>query len=274
MDYTNRGSSPYHEACGLWIRDFGGNSIHVTGKDANKINSNWPIMRRELKEHETCKPTVLQSGTLFSAFELPLETFGATFLGNATVHPLVTDRACSNHNVVVRVQECIRPGCSYVVGMCSICNPATSEELQFRDWFRMLVLAETRLNPPPPDLLVDVDVAVEHADQITSTFDAELRNVSLTDEWDSGGRDVFQNGVQYFTARQAPIEFALPAFPCKSTNPHKTNGILPDRAEEMALIRLHDFCHTVEKMYEPGAKILIISDGHVFADCSKSDHVS
>ncbi|KAJ5107931.1 hypothetical protein N7456_004606 [Penicillium angulare] len=59
----------------------------------------------------------------------------------------------------------------------------------------------------------------------------------------------------------------LPAFPCKSSNLEKVAGVLPDRGEELALRRLYSVLRQIESIYEPGAKLCIISDGHVFSDC-------
>ena len=82
------------------------------------------------------------------------------------------------------------------------------------------------------------------------------------------GREFFVNTVFGFVSRGVPVECCLPAFPCKSPNPTKVGGTRPDRAEGIALRVLRNFLNEVKKVYEPGAKLLIISDGHVFSDCS------
>lgn len=63
-----------------------------------------------------------------------------------------------------------------------------------------------------------------------------------------------------------PILFTLPGFPCKSPNPAKVLGHLPDEGERRSLRFLDDLCTRVAEVYPPGAHILICSDGHVFAD--------
>lgn len=63
-----------------------------------------------------------------------------------------------------------------------------------------------------------------------------------------------------------PILFTLPGFPCKSPNPAKVLGHLPDEGERRSLRFLDDLCTRVAEVYPPGARILICSDGHVFAD--------
>ncbi|KAL2260199.1 hypothetical protein VTK26DRAFT_5873 [Humicola hyalothermophila] len=103
--------------------------------------------------------------------------------------------------------------------------------------------------------------------QIVDLFDSFLRYHGKDDKWAHIGREYFAERVQHFTAQGAAVEFCLPAFPCKSSNRDKVTGPDPDRGEEIALERLHDFVEAVEKVYEPGVKLWIISDGHVFSDC-------
>ena len=69
-----------------------------------------------------------------------------------------------------------------------------------------------------------------------------------------------------FVADGEPVVLTLPAFPCKSPNPEKVLGHLPDMGERVALRFLHELCTRIETVYAPGAKVLICSDGHVFAD--------
>lgn len=69
-----------------------------------------------------------------------------------------------------------------------------------------------------------------------------------------------------FVREGDPILFTLPGFPCKSPNPGKVLGHLPDEGERLSLRFLEQLSAQVEKVYAPGARILICSDGHVFAD--------
>lgn len=64
----------------------------------------------------------------------------------------------------------------------------------------------------------------------------------------------------------APIVFTLPGFPCKSPNPAKVLGHLPDRGERLSLTFLNTLCGEIERIYPPGARVIICSDGHVFGD--------
>ncbi|MEV6973123.1 isocyanide synthase family protein [Kitasatospora sp. NPDC093806] len=63
-----------------------------------------------------------------------------------------------------------------------------------------------------------------------------------------------------------PILFTLPGFPCKSPNTAKVLGHLPDEGERLSLTFLNRLAEEIGKLYEPGAQILICSDGHIFGD--------
>lgn len=67
-------------------------------------------------------------------------------------------------------------------------------------------------------------------------------------------------------ARQEAIVFVLPAFPAKSPNPAKVLGPLPDMAEECSLEMLDGLCDRIRRIYAPGARIVLCSDGRVFSD--------
>lgn len=66
--------------------------------------------------------------------------------------------------------------------------------------------------------------------------------------------------------RGEPVTFVLPAFPGKSPNTAKVFGPLPDMAERCALEFLQYLCDRVKRYYEPGARIVLCSDGRVFSD--------
>ncbi len=64
----------------------------------------------------------------------------------------------------------------------------------------------------------------------------------------------------------SPIELVLPAFPAKSPSPTKVLGKLPDMAERVALRSLQTLCEELGEAHPPGVRILLCSDGLVFAD--------
>lgn len=66
-------------------------------------------------------------------------------------------------------------------------------------------------------------------------------------------------------SRAEPILMCLPAFPFKSPNASsKVLGTLPDKAEEFALAHLNGLCAAIAHIYNPGARLMIISDGLVY----------
>ncbi|MGH3984519.1 MAG: L-tyrosine/L-tryptophan isonitrile synthase family protein [Pseudonocardiaceae bacterium] len=75
-----------------------------------------------------------------------------------------------------------------------------------------------------------------------------------------------QERVARFVSRHAPVDFALPAFPGKSPNKSKVIGVAPDMAEQRSLDFLHKLCDRIQRIYTPGAHVIICSDGHVFSD--------
>ncbi len=72
--------------------------------------------------------------------------------------------------------------------------------------------------------------------------------------------------IEKTVALGEPLTLILPAFPAKSPNRRKTLGPLPDLAEKHALENLSLLCQRIREIYPPGAKIVICSDGRVFAD--------
>ncbi|KAF2650414.1 hypothetical protein K491DRAFT_707568 [Lophiostoma macrostomum CBS 122681] len=83
----------------------------------------------------------------------------------------------------------------------------------------------------------------------------------------AAGTSNFLSIIDSFVISGSPVEACLPAFPFKSTNRvYKVLGTVPDKAEELALERLNFLCIQVGKIYPPGAKITIISDGITYND--------
>lgn len=72
--------------------------------------------------------------------------------------------------------------------------------------------------------------------------------------------------IAEFVREGEPIVFTLPGFPCKSPNPGKVLGHLPDQGERLSLRFLQSLCADIERAYPPGARVVICSDGHVFGD--------
>ncbi|WQF89193.1 Putative isocyanide synthase/Spore wall maturation protein DIT1 [Colletotrichum destructivum] len=81
------------------------------------------------------------------------------------------------------------------------------------------------------------------------------------------GRQVFSPHVLRHVAEGRRIPMVLPAFPAKSINcVDKVFGPQPDLGEELALDRLNDLCSQIQRVYKPGATVLIATDGACYND--------
>lgn len=136
----------------------------------------------------------------------------------------------------------------------------------FDRWFIKLLLTNSNLFHIP-ELF---NTEMKHLDEdIANIFTELLKYTTDGDQWNAGGKDLFKRTVRSFIARNETIEAVLPAFPCKSSNGDKVVNWMPDKGEELALLRLVNFTKAVKMVYPPGIIVWIVSDGHVFSDCSK-----
>jgi len=102
-------------------------------------------------------------------------------------------------------------------------------------------------------------------------FEYALNKFNDTMERLAADRSKFLSVIDQFVIAEAQIELCLPAFPFKSANKvYKVLGILPDKAEELALQRLNTMCIRIGDVYAPGAKLTIISDGLVYNGLCRS----
>lgn len=72
--------------------------------------------------------------------------------------------------------------------------------------------------------------------------------------------------IQQAICDERMLTLILPAFPAKSANRQKTLSAKPDRGEIMGLTQLNQLCQNMQKIYQPGVKLIICSDGRVFND--------
>ena len=112
----------------------------------------------------------------------------------------------------------------------------------------------------------DTMVARETSTQILSIiFEYALNKFNDSRERLYVGMPNFLPVIDQFVIAGTRVEMCLPAFPFKSANKvYKVFGILPDKAEELALERLNTMCRRIRDIYAPGAKLTIISDGLVY----------
>ncbi|MCJ1314532.1 hypothetical protein MMC25_008214 [Agyrium rufum] len=86
------------------------------------------------------------------------------------------------------------------------------------------------------------------------------------DKWIEGTAN-FLKVIEKYVKVGSMVHMCLPAFPFKSKNQvTKCLGILPDEAEVAALTRLNSMCEEIGRIWAPGARLLIISDGLVYND--------
>ncbi|KAM0248012.1 hypothetical protein ACHAQJ_009647 [Trichoderma viride] len=114
--------------------------------------------------------------------------------------------------------------------------------------------------------------ATQEATEISSKILSIIFEYALNkfdDSMDRLGAGIpkFLTVIDQFVMAKKQVQMCLPAFPFKSANKqYKVLGILPDKAEEIALERLNTMCVRIGEVYAPGAKLVIISDGLVYND--------
>lgn len=248
----NYGSSVYHHVAGIYQRDSSGRLLVAEGRYADQIRLLWPEISEVALKGETAERIELLSGkTVSSTYStLPLNILGQ-----------------SGKTQTFQIHELQESGSS-VRGLITS-EPSSSLQSDFFNWATTFLLLEARLLTTGfSSDLINLE-ALKIAEQVADLFES-IKNTSQDDKWSTEGRQYFIDRVYSFTKDSKQIEFCLPAFPCKSSNLEKVAGVSPDAAEYLALSHLHRFVEQVSKIYTPGATLWIISDGHVFSDCSES----
>lgn len=246
--------SIYHRFCAAFARTHSGELISCTGPLADELRSHWSEISVAVAG-STLPPSHARATERRPHQPPSLPPTAKSRLQLTTVH----------RGEELTVYES-REGSGDGVVMGVILRPAHATDTQSDDVLAALLLSNISLftSAPSQHNAHDLTNAIVHL------FETRLRYVTAHDKWRShGGRDLFFKRVLDFVQRGAQLEFCLPAFPCKSSNPEKVSGLMPDRGEQVALEYLDSFLEALERMYEPGAKLYIVSDGHVFSDCSK-----
>lgn len=222
MEFSNIGASIYHNIQAVYSRDQEGRLLRMIGAGKRDFENSWEIIRNALlKSDQENWP---------SHIPLSIDSTKFTF------------------------SEKQRPGENEILG---IIQHASLADQPFHQSFISLLLSQMSLHlTKSPPIKDSIQVQTE---RIVRLFDDRLRHISINDQWDFDGREYFQKRVYHYTSRNQPVEFCLPAFPCKSSNQDKVMGTMPDRGEEMGLLKLHGFAREIKKIYPPGAKIWIIS---------------
>lgn len=234
--------SLYDRTLFCYMRTCRGELVRAFGKHAGDATSIWPAIQSPLLPHE--------DNDLYR--RLPCIAI--------------------NEEKTVDIYELRSEDRARIAGL--VLQSSTVESTQdFDSFFAHLLLTSIGNQPDTPETLSAADH--KHSSSIAKALvdlcNAELLFHPSNSQWHNGGRDYLLRQISFFTSRGLPIQMALPAFPCKSSNLQKVEGRTPDRGEELALRRLYQVLGQIEAMYSPGASIYIVSDGHVFSDCSKRD---
>ncbi|KAI1454713.1 Pyoverdine/dityrosine biosynthesis protein-domain-containing protein [Annulohypoxylon moriforme] len=243
MEIPHDGESIYYRYQATYVRNWAGCLIYSTGPEANRTQENWSSISAVL---ETC--------------DLP-----------TTNHPQFHHVKLAGDFQGKELYEFRRASTTISIGIVlnDVVDHPTSKR-DFETFFCQLLLREANLavTPEPVNLSsITSSQYYQATEQIVYLFDKFLRYQGEDDKWVESGRAYFTERVGHFTSQGRRIELCLPAFPCKSSNVDKVTGKDPDRGELLSLERLHSFVEAVEKIYDVGAKLWIISDGHVFSDC-------
>ncbi len=276
MDFTNKGDSVYHEVQAVYARSIDGRLLHIA-KDVDQRTGNaWPQIWEHLHTHlvHIDSPLLQDAGSATSTWSPPMSTAWveewvdpwASYENNSDDGSM-PDSAWYKPSLTIKEHR--RPSENQIIGIISWTPYKSSNMIdeKFRDWFTSLIVSETWLGLAEVPQTSDGDEDRRYCHAITDIFEDKLRNISTDDQWHNGGRTYFENRIHFHTARMVRIEACLPAFPCKSSNPDKVAGAEPDQSEELALRRMAEFAEDVGKVYPPGIKVSIISDGQVFSDC-------
>ncbi len=249
----NYGSSVYHHVAGIYQRDSSGRLLVAEGRYADQIRLLWPEISEVALKGETTERVELLSGKTVSS-------------AHSTLPLSIPDH--SGKTQPFQIHELQEPDSNAVRGLITS-EPSSSLQSDFFNWATTFLLLEARLLTTGfSSDLINLE-ALKIAEQVADLFES-IKNTSQDDKWTTEGRQYFIDKVYSFTKDNKRIELCLPAFPCKSSNLEKVTGVSPDAAEYLALSHLHSFVEQVSKIYTPGATLWIISDGHVFSDCSES----
>lgn len=267
MAPLNTGTSVYHRIQAMYWRSAEGSLVAVEGRCANQVQKSWVTIWENLShslQTSACKQVISNEEVVTTTLRCPcLEVSDCTH--------------CTGSHTL-RVRELPNRKQSLTFGLIINVEGATDiANADLHNWAEIFFLLETRCQPFP-DISSNRSNSdlVLLAERIADLFDTTLRNVPAADEWlqhagtsNGSGRAYFANRVFGFVSQNKPIEFGLPAFPCKSPNARKVGGVAPDAAEFLALGVLRNFLAEIAAVYSPGAVLWIISDGHVFSDCSE-----
>ena len=105
---------------------------------------------------------------------------------------------------------------------------------------------------------------------VLKAFELFKMKPTPNDQYGEVGRLALVNQLLQPMHVNSPIEVVMMGYPMKSPNNRdKVLGTLPDLAEEVSFQNFAKFSEEIKKVYSPGVKISIVSDGYVFNDILK-----
>ncbi|KAF6841590.1 pyoverdine dityrosine biosynthesis protein [Colletotrichum plurivorum] len=242
MEFSNDGNSIFHRFQAAFAHDGQGQLVYCSGPQRARVQEHWASVKQRLPSQAETAP----SETLFGSADLDGDLQGMR------LYEMRSPKSANTSGIILDASA-----------------PQPILSTQFEEFFAQLLLDQADFAIRDAELMKvpSSNSVVAVTDRIVNLFDSFLRYQGKDDQWEACGRAYFFDRVRHFTSQQATIELCLPAFPCKSSNTNKVLGKAPDRGEQLALERLHSFVESIEDIYMPGAKLWIISDGHVFSDC-------
>jgi pyoverdine/dityrosine biosynthesis protein Dit1 len=115
-----------------------------------------------------------------------------------------------------------------------------------------------------------MELSSENLEDINLAITTAFKELSKLSNHDQEIQDYYQipimKKIEAQMLKKKTLQFLLPAFPAKSPSPQKTAGIHPDLGEVLALNNLNEMCKKISNLYEPGAEVIICSDGRIFSD--------
>ncbi|KAF1848412.1 uncharacterized protein K460DRAFT_240249, partial [Cucurbitaria berberidis CBS 394.84] len=263
MPPLNKAVSTYHCIQAMYWRNSRGELLAVEGSNSKSLPEIWAQL----------KDIVCSTEGLWTSLRLPSGKQIKTLHITADIPALLNIRSnfppSFQHEAInTQVSEIEHDNGKFLGLLTS--RPKSVKADGFTIWAERFVLLETEFQPFAHISASSTPWAAKHRETcatIATIFERTLKNVSKDDQWHVCGKDVFLNRIYGYVDKNLPIQLALPAFPCKSPNPNKVGGIMPDLAEHIAMDVLHDFVKEVNTVYEPGATMWVINDGHVFSDC-------
>lgn len=255
------GSSTFHQTLAIYTRDSNGNLLSIFGSYSQAIKDSWQsYWQNVLTDKSNTSKRLMSSGNV--AITTSTVDFDSSVLDLSSL----TEQDCARGSVDVFETKLSQE--NQYRGLIKLPQRDSDVQDAVCEWLVKLVLQTSRLSASCSPS-IETEESFNNANDITELFSRTMRNIARGDLWDVSGHDFFLERIHWHTSRRARIELILPAFPCKSTSLDKVAGTSPDKGEELALRGLFEFVKDIEKIYSPGARVLIVSDGHVFSDCSE-----